>query len=66
MKKMNPPIPGHELKFEGAIRQHLNHAYVPGCRCGASPPPERRGSKAEVQRWHREHKADLRSSKELT
>jgi hypothetical protein len=66
-RKMNPPIPGHELLFEG----HTNYVWssgthLGGCRCGALPPEFPNLSVNAMKRWHREHKAALREQLDIT
>lgn len=74
VKKQNPPIKGHELLSEGRQWTSIDIAtddyrvdengaivYHGGCRCGAQPDGWPSVSLSAVKRWHREHKADLRS-----
>jgi hypothetical protein len=68
----NPPIPGHHLLSEGSVWRkprddRFPYSYDPkeiehegGCQCGARPPEFPNVSRKAMQRWHREHKAELR------
>lgn len=64
--KPNPPIPGHELLYEGhsyrtyGSDEMYNGDHDGGCRCGAKPDGWPNLSIGAVKRWHREHKAALR------
>ena len=63
--KSNPPIQGHALLAEGGVTRtydELDHVVLDGgCECGAQPPDWPDTSKNGTKRWHREHKAKLRS-----
>jgi hypothetical protein len=65
-RNMNPPIPGHELLFEGHRHLEVKHEeytgrYLGGCRCGAQPEGWPVVSIYETKKWHRAHKAELRA-----
>ena len=67
--KPNPPIPGHELLYEGGTQPIWGDANAPwgavqghkgGCACGAQPPDFPNVSNNKMKQWHREHKAQIR------
>ena len=67
--KPNPPIPGHELLYEGGTQPIWGDAKSPwgsvqghkgGCACGAQPPGFPNVSNNKMKQWHREHKAQIR------
>ena len=62
--KPNPPIPGHELLYEGHTSYEWStggvSAHRGGCRCGAKPPEFPNVSTVKMKQWHREHKEELR------
>jgi len=68
--KSNPPIPGHELLYEGHTQPVWNtespwggdsvKEHKGGCRCGAQPPEFPNVSINQMKQWHREHKEELR------
>jgi len=72
----NPPIRGHELKFEGHRHSWIDRLtddyardengairYDGGCRCGATPDGWPDITAQKVKRWHREHKAEIRAER---
>lgn len=65
MTTPNPPIPGHHLLHEGHVYHRWDgrtgeHTWTGGCACGARPDEFPQLSKRAMQRWHRQHKAELR------
>jgi hypothetical protein len=60
--KPNPPIKGHRLLYEGAIRRTVSGGHSGGCRCGAKPDGFPDVSAYAMKRWHRLHKEDFRAA----
>jgi hypothetical protein len=66
----NPPIKGHRLLHEGHSARVIDPVtddyagWSYGCECGDKPDPTLTISSR--RRWHREHKATLRSGVQMS
>ncbi len=66
--KPNPPIPGHKLLLAGdkwpevGPDEEYTGRMTGGCECGAQPSDWPDTRITATQRWHRQHKTELREA----